>query len=182
MAETWDFNPGGCCCDDGGGNFPLCTNLNGVPLFLTDANGTNPMIHIAGDDYYVNYQFIPPNGSVSYPLGTCVIGSSPVSVAYYLACYVISGVTYAELSLGFVVNNDPCGAPLVHPYRIYQRSDSHPVGTSWPSTNMSKVVTVSYPLASPGVLEFTFPSLLTNGPPFNDYVDTPGGTLVTITT
>ncbi len=185
--RLWSFNAG-CpeedCCGEEEEPFPICTDLNGVPLFLTDANGTHSMVYLSGHNYYVSYQFNPPV-SVSAPGGVCVKATpgDMCSVLYKLGCFTSGGVTYAELSLVFVVNNDPCGGPSTHPYQIYQRSDSHPVADTWPAVNAGKIEQVSYPLVNPSVLEFTFPATGTNGPPFHDYYSYPGGGgLVTITT
>lgn len=183
--RLWMFNPGGpqvACCDDESTPFPNCLDLNGQDLFLTDAHGTHPMIYKGGgsDNYYVSYQFTP-TVSVSAPGGICVMGTDPVSVLYELDCFTSGGVTYAQLSIGFAINNDPCGQPPTHPYRLYQRSDTHPVADTWTSANAGQALHVPYPLSNPNALEFTFPSTGTNGPPFHDYYDYPAPGLVSIT-
>jgi hypothetical protein len=173
----------GCCCPPTEEPFPICTDWDGVPLYLTDANGTHAMTHISGDSYYCSYQFQPSKGTVSTVGGLCIKDPTGSAwVLYTLDCITPGGVTTARLFQVFAVNSDPCGAPPTHPYQLFHRSDSAPAANIWPASNAGNVEQDTYPLANPDALEFTFPATGTNGPPFNDPFDYPAPGLVTITT
>jgi hypothetical protein len=163
-----------CCCEETPEPFPLCTNLDGVPLVLTDANGSHPMVHTGADNYYVNYTYMPAIGStISTPGGICTKSSVlPASVQYLLNCFAFGGVTSYELSQRFDVSNFPCDGSATHPYRLYQRNDSHPSGASWLAVDAGALVQLPYDAGNPGYISFTFPSSGTIAP-FADYYDMP---------